>query len=132
MHEPWVNDAAAFITYILAELGHRPTPKHSLDRKENGGHYEPGNLRWATAQEQNRNRRCSKLTERDVRLIKLWLDEGHSQASVARAFGLDQGYVSQLRSGQCWADIMIESVPSSSNDSSADSRQNHDGGSGGG
>lgn len=41
---------------FLADVGRRPGPKHSLDRfPNNNGNYEPGNVRWATAAEQNRN-----------------------------------------------------------------------------
>lgn len=42
---------------FLAEIGRRPTLEHSLDRRNNDGHYEPGNVRWATASEQSLNRR---------------------------------------------------------------------------
>jgi hypothetical protein len=42
---------------FLKELGFRPTPKHSLDRINNDGSYEVGNVRWATAKEQLYNRR---------------------------------------------------------------------------
>ncbi|VVB51638.1 Uncharacterised protein [uncultured archaeon] len=40
----------------FAELGYRPSPQHSVDRKNNAGHYEPGNVRWATQDEQHSNR----------------------------------------------------------------------------
>lgn len=42
---------------FLAEVGRRPTPKHSIDRINNDGNYEPGNVRWATATEQTNNQR---------------------------------------------------------------------------
>jgi hypothetical protein len=39
------------------ELGSRPSPEYSVDRINNNGNYEPGNLRWATKREQVLNRR---------------------------------------------------------------------------
>lgn len=41
---------------FFAELGPRPAGM-SLDRIETDGHYEKGNIRWATRSEQRRNRR---------------------------------------------------------------------------
>ncbi len=42
---------------FYAEIGSAPSPEHSLDRIENNGHYEIGNIRWATKSTQMKNRR---------------------------------------------------------------------------
>lgn len=48
---------------FLAEVGARPTPRHSLDRINSNGDYEPGNIRWATRSQQNKNKRYSTKSE---------------------------------------------------------------------
>lgn len=52
----WRIDPDGFVKYILQELGPKPSKKHSLDRINNDGNYEPGNLRWATYKQQANNK----------------------------------------------------------------------------
>lgn len=51
----WQNSFTSFFLHV----GKKPSPQHSLDRINNNGNYEPGNVRWATKEVQTQNRRSN-------------------------------------------------------------------------
>jgi hypothetical protein len=42
---------------FIADMGPRPSDKHSIDRIDNDKHYEPGNCHWVTRDTQRKNQR---------------------------------------------------------------------------
>jgi len=70
---------------FLRDMGERPTG-HSLDRIDNDRGYSPSNCRWATVEQQNRNKRDTKRIT--------WEGRTQSLAEWARELGLKEGTLS--------------------------------------
>jgi hypothetical protein len=51
----WHNYAA-----FIADIGERPSPQHSLERKNTDGDYKPSNCYWATRSVQQKNKTSTK------------------------------------------------------------------------
>jgi len=59
-------------TAFMEDMGPRPSPQHTVDRyPDQNGNYEPGNCRWATPAEQNRNRRDNVFVEHEGKRVLL-------------------------------------------------------------
>lgn len=56
IHPAWRADFEAF----LRDMGRAPSRKHTIERDDVDGNYEPGNCRWATIREQSLNKRNSR------------------------------------------------------------------------
>ena len=52
----WRNSFQNF----LSDMGLKPTPRHTLDRIDNNGNYEPSNCKWSTYAEQRKNQRSAR------------------------------------------------------------------------
>jgi hypothetical protein len=68
---------------FLEDMGSKPSPKHSIDRIDVNGNYEPGNCRWATSEEQTRNSRVRKDGSSGVRGVYLDKTTGKWIANIS-------------------------------------------------
>ena len=94
----WEASFQAFFDYV----GPRPSSKHSLDRIKVDGHYEPGNVRWATTREQSRNTRRNHIYMLD--------GQAYFMADLAEKSGINhQTIKDRLRRG--WTLERAVSVP---------------------
>lgn len=73
MDERWQRDFTAF----LADVGPRPSPHHTIERLDVNGHYERGNVAWATMKVQARNKRNNRHISMGGRTMILveWCEE---------------------------------------------------------
>lgn len=71
----------SFVNF-LADMGPKPTPRHSLDRIDTNRGYEPSNCRWATVEEQASNKRTSRRVEYRGQML--------TYGELGRVSGIDQ------------------------------------------
>ena len=109
------HDVAVFIAWIEANLGPRPDGC-TLDRVDNDGNYEPGNLRWATHSAQAANQRkdgrplgsakpLAALTEEIVRQCRVRWADGETQQALAAEHGVSKPTMHKAVTGKTWQHV---------------------------
>jgi hypothetical protein len=66
--ERW-RDAENGLRNFIEDMGLKPAPEFSLERKDNNGNYEPSNCCWATKREQSANVR-PRATQKQLRELR--------------------------------------------------------------
>jgi len=117
----WIDDFKLFFSYV----GPKPSPKHSIDRINNNGNYEPGNVRWATSSAQNSNKRSNRIISFNGKsqTLSQWArDLGINQATLGerideRGWSIDDAlshgpvcpikleHAGQLMTARQWAEL---------------------------
>lgn len=71
--QKWIDSFQAFSD----DVGERPSKLHQLDRIDNSIGYEPGNVRWATAKEQQRNKSSNVLLTHggETKVLTAWAEQ---------------------------------------------------------
>ena len=87
---------------FLADMGSRPSPKHSLDRINNDGDYCPDNCRWATKAEQVNNRRSNRFIT--IGCVTLNVTQWTKEMSFGRT-------IIQARLDRGWSELKAVTTP---------------------
>ena len=100
----WSESFEAF----LEDMGRRPSPQHSIERKNNEGDYTPRNCFWATRKVQVKNRRNNRMLTANGETLHM--------AEWARRLGCNPAAIlARLATGMSEEEAVTKPVPSRPN-----------------
>lgn len=102
LHQSWIDNFKLFEKELIEEIGPRSCENLTLERINNDGSYEPGNLCWATMEEQSKNRSSNIIItiNKETKLLSEW----------AAISGIDQRTLSTRIKNGCKEEKLLEPV----------------------
>lgn len=95
----WERDFLSFKKWAL-ENGY--SDELQIDRRNNEGHYAPGNCRFVTPVQNSRNRRNNKLNWVMVDAVRDLRKSGLKIKELSKIFGVRENYVSRITQNDAW------------------------------
>ena len=88
---------------FLADMGRKPTSKHTLERLNNSADYARWNCVWATRKQQARNRDYCRIDAIKAKKIREVYKSGVvTQKELAKEFGVSQRTISLITRNEAW------------------------------
>lgn len=100
LYDAWIKDPLAFVTYVK-NLENAEKDGYSIDRINNDGNYEPGNLKWSTDKEQRRNTTTTVINIEIANKIKELLKE-NKPSKVSKILNVKRYIVNNILYNGSW------------------------------